>query len=198
MAFYSRAELRSGGLLRTAALGYATAEQELNLRTARVSPGERFDIFLSHSFKDAPLILGIVELLESQHISVYVDWIIDRQLDRSKVNAKTAALLRTRMGQCRSLIYATSTSSPSSKWMPWELGYFDGKKGRHISIMPIEESAQGTQGQEYLGLYPAIEKLPVRGGGYLTVAVMPGRREFQSVAKFAQGSDEFRGFDDLK
>lgn len=30
-------------------------------------------------------------------------------------------------------------ASPSSKWMPWELGCFDGLHGTHISIMPIEQ-----------------------------------------------------------
>jgi hypothetical protein len=40
--------------------------------------------------------------------------------------------------------------------MPWELGYFDGKRGRRISIMPINKTLPGTEGQEYLGLYSAI------------------------------------------
>ncbi|ASV85984.1 hypothetical protein CES85_2262 [Ochrobactrum quorumnocens] len=36
---------------------------------------DEFDIFLSHSIKDASLILGIKRLLEEAGKSVYIDWI---------------------------------------------------------------------------------------------------------------------------
>jgi len=43
-----------------------------------------------------------------------------------------------------------------SKWMPWECGYFDGKKGRS-AILPVTTSGTNMfEGQEYLGLYPYI------------------------------------------
>ncbi|TGS08549.1 outer membrane beta-barrel protein, partial [Mesorhizobium sp. M1C.F.Ca.ET.187.01.1.1] len=37
----------------------------------------------------------------------------------------TAELLRTRMRQSKTLIYVHSNNSPGSRWMPWELGFFD-------------------------------------------------------------------------
>jgi hypothetical protein len=194
VAFYTVAELRRGGL-RVAARGYTTADEVLADRTTAVSDRDIFDIFLSHSFRDAPTILGIAELLESQGVSVYVDWLVDRQLDRSKVNAATAAVLRKRMGQCRSLIFATSTSSPSSKWMPWELGYFDGLRGSGISIMPIEEhEAPGHYGQEYLELYPAIEKLPVVGGRTMTAAMRSDGGAYMDLRAFVAGSNSYIPF----
>lgn len=118
MAFYTAAELRRDGL-RVAAKGFRSADDVLTLRTTSVSDRDVFDVFLSHSFRDAPTILGIAQVLESQRVTVYVDWLVDRKLNRSKVSAATAAVLRKRMHQCKSLIFATSTSSPSSKWMPW-------------------------------------------------------------------------------
>jgi len=194
MAFYRIAELRRDGL-RVAARNFTTADAVLDRRTASVSDRDVFDIFLSHSFRDAPVILAIAELLESQGVSVYVDWLVDGQFNRSKVTAATAALLRKRMGQCKSLIFATSTSSPSSKWMPWELGYFDGLRGSHISIMPIEEhETAGKYGQEYLELYPAIEQLPVRGGGTITAAVRMDRRAYMGLRDFAAGSNKYNAF----
>lgn len=43
--------------------------------------------------------------------------------------------------------------------MPWELGYFDGYKPNKIGILPIRQNPEGYYtGQEYLGLYPKIEK----------------------------------------
>jgi hypothetical protein len=120
-----------------------------------------YDIFLSHSSKDAPIILGVLELLNDLGYSVYVDWIDDPQLERSNITKTTANTLRIRMNQSRSLLYATTHNATSSKWMPWELGYMDGKKDR-AAILPIFEDENNSsytyKGQEYLGIYPyAIE-----------------------------------------
>lgn len=88
-----------------------------------------FDIFLSHSFHDTELILGVRSILQRAGKRVYVDWIDDPELDRSRVTKNTAARLRERMLQCPSMIYAATKAATTSKWMPWELGYFDGRKG---------------------------------------------------------------------
>jgi hypothetical protein len=63
-----------------------------------------YDIFLSHSFKDAEIILGVKKVIEDLGLTVYVDWIEDADLDRSKVTVKTAAVLRERMKSCSSLV----------------------------------------------------------------------------------------------
>jgi hypothetical protein len=97
------------------------AESELRKSAASVLT-TTFDVFLSHSFLDALAIEGVKELLEGSGLRVYVDWVEDRQLDRSQVTAETAKLLRTRMRCSQSLIFATSRTSSNSKWMPWELG----------------------------------------------------------------------------
>ncbi len=131
------------------------------LRTAASAPmSASFDVFLSHSFEDADVIGGIKTLIEDEGLSVYVDWVADPQLDRSGVTAATASMLRQRMRHCRFLLYASSRASSTSKWMPWELGYFDGFQPNHVGIMPIVQFASATfQGQEYLGLYPTYEYL---------------------------------------
>lgn len=191
MAYYTGTELRVDGLLRVAERGYGTAEALLNQRAQHLSRYDTFDIFLSHSFQDAALILGIATVLEAQGVRVYVDWLVDgTELQRSKISAATADRLRQRMKQCKSLVFATSASSPSSKWMPWELGYFDGLKGAGISIMPIEDGPGGTKGQEYLELYPAIEKLPSVGGGWVAAAVKADG-SYMRLEEFAAGSTSF-------
>ncbi len=121
-----------------------------------------YDIFLSHSFRDADLILGVKLKLEDHGHTVYVDWIEDPQLDRLKVNKSTAEKLRNRMQSCKCLCYATTPSSSDSKWMPWECGYMDGKKNR-VAILPLTESGQSYAGQEYLGIYPYIDEAPPDG-----------------------------------
>jgi hypothetical protein len=119
-----------------------------------------YAIFMSHASMDSDIILGVKGILEAMGYSVYIDWIEDPQLDRSKVTPATAATLRERMNLCQSLFYATTENSSSSKWMPWECGYFDGKKQR-TAILPITRySANSFNGQEYLGLYPYILRDP--------------------------------------
>jgi hypothetical protein len=121
---------------------------------------ERYDIFLSHSFDDAEIIYGVKKMIEALNLTVYVDWIEDAKLDRTKVTAKTAAVLRERMKTCSSLVYAHSANSPSSVWMPWELGYFDGLRPHQVWILPLVADYDSEfKDQEYLGLYPSVEKL---------------------------------------
>lgn len=161
MAYLTRAEAEAAAHRSIA--GAYLAESEL--RKSAASPSyARFDIFLSHSFADAKVVFGIKTLLEEDGLSVYVDWVDDAELDRRAVTPATAARLRARMDQCGYMLYATSETSSSSKWMPWELGYFDGRRGR-VGILPIVSTqGSGFVGVEYLGLYPRVELAAVRGG----------------------------------
>lgn len=121
-------------------------------------------MFLSHSIKDSDLVLGVKGILEDLGHSVYVDWIEDPQLDRTKVSAKTAEKLRQRMSTCLSLLYLTTQNAEESKWMPWECGYYDGFKGK-VAILPVKENSTNVfLGQEYLGLYPYCVKQRDDGG----------------------------------
>lgn len=143
-----------------------TASQVLLESVNSFSPSDSYDIFLSHSFKDAYFILALKMELSGMGYSVYVDWIDDRQLDRNQVSKKTADLLRKRMQSSSSLLLVSTENSSVSKWVPWELGYFDGFKDK-AAILPLVESefpSSNYYGQEYLGLYPYITKAEDKGG----------------------------------
>ena len=57
-----------------------------------------------------------------------------------------------------SLFYITTSNSDSSRWMPWECGYFDGFREK-VAILPIKTYASNYfEGLEYLGLYPYCTK----------------------------------------
>lgn len=136
-----------------------TASQ-LILESARTfSRYKTYDVFLSHSVKDAELILGMKGLIEDLGYNVYVDWIDDPELDRSKVSKETARKLRERMNSSKSLFYVTTDNAGNSKWMPWECGYFDGVKEK-VAIVPVKKTSHSNEftGQEYLGLYPYVVK----------------------------------------
>ncbi|MFL0270086.1 TIR domain-containing protein [Candidatus Clostridium radicumherbarum] len=120
-----------------------------------INSTQSFDIFLSHSYLDAKYIEIIMEDLMDLGYSVYVDWVVDKQLNRKEVTKETAETLRQRMKQCRSLFYAITENYSNSKWMPWELGYFDALKQR-VAILPVKnapDTSEKYKGTEYLGLY---------------------------------------------
>lgn len=194
MALFTASELSSKGqrfVMRANASSRLTKDAGTILdESARSEPtSSEFDIFLSHAYLDANLVTGLKIDIEEMGYSVYVDWIQDSQLNRTKVDKETANRLRSRMKQCKSLFYATSDNSSSSKWMPWECGYFDGVKGR-VAICPIV--MQGThyeyKGQEYLGLYPYIQKATPQGGTSPTLWVYETRTKYVIYRKWLQGS----------
>ena len=155
MAYLTRAQAISAS---QRAWGARTAAESAVTKSLSMPAKTDFDVFLSHSYEDAEVIAGVAALLEADGLSVYVDWAVDRQLDRSAVTPEVARLLRNRMKHCYFLLFVSSAASPSSKWMPWELGYFDGRHRGRIGILPIvERTGQDFQGQEYLGIYPTYE-----------------------------------------
>jgi hypothetical protein len=173
-----------------------SASQVLNEEVASVGDRDRFDIFLSHCVADADVIVGVKALLEEQGHKVYVDWLIDKQFDRSRVTPETANILRRRMQSSDSLFFATSESSPNSKWMPWELGYFDGLRQGRIAVLPlVPYKGAAFTGQEYLGLYPVVERLQSTDGvdrPFVTRGA--GSRTYLDVGSFRAGSSLFKTF----
>jgi hypothetical protein len=160
MALFTKSELR----IRAAQSAPGGRTRIMLAESARsFSPFRRYDIFLSHCMLDAEAVLGLKLTLEDLNFTVYVDWIEDPQLDRSRVTRDSAEILRTRMKACRSLLYAASSNAENSKWMPWELGFFDGLRGK-VAVAPVVDGYASTfQGQEYLSLYPWVDKEALTG-----------------------------------
>ena len=117
----------------------------------------KFDIFISYNFNDKEIITGVYNALTEMGFKVYVDFIVDSNLDRSNVTLETAKTIRRRLENSKSLIYAQSPSAAMSRWMPWELGVVDGHTKR-CAILPIlARSTDIYSRQEYLKLYPVIK-----------------------------------------
>jgi hypothetical protein len=160
------------------------AEAELR-RSASTDKSTLYDVFLSHSHLDAARIAAVKAVLEEYGLKVYVDWLEDPEADRTQVTAKTAEMLRDRMRHSNCLIFATSKTSSSSKWMPWELGFFDGLRPDKVAILPLaQDEVDDSAGQEYLGLYPYIEELPFTTGGSL-LGIRKSATEGQHLEVFA-------------
>lgn len=156
MAFLTIADARNSASDRPADV----IQKSLRASAAAAPTGATFNVFLSHCIRDAKAVEGLKCLLERSGLSVYVDWIEDPELDRVAVNVRTAARLRERLRHSESLVFATSEASPSSKWMPWELGYFDGFRPDRVAVLPVTATATSSFiSQEYLRLYPYFENV---------------------------------------
>ena len=117
-----------------------------------------FDIFLSYNINDKAIIRGVYNELTEMGFKVYVDFIIDKDLNRSIITLETARRIRERLENSKSLIYAQSPSASMSKWMPWELGVVDGHT-KKCAVLPIlSTSTEFYSKQEYLKLYPIIRQ----------------------------------------
>lgn len=194
MAYFTKSEARTAARTVTASYQTKTAAQIIKESRAGTKDMESFDIFLSHSISDAELVLGVKRLLEQSGFAVYVDWDTDSQLDRSKVSPETADLLRRRMKQSKSLLYLATESASSSKWMPWELGYFDGLRAGLVAIMPITDNEGDVYlGQEYLGLYPKVTKETYADTKQKDVLIK-GARTWTTLKEFGKGGPTWRTY----
>jgi hypothetical protein len=146
------------------------------------------DIFLSHSSSDASFVLGLKLELEDLGYTVYVDWIEDPKLSRANVTKDTALVLQSRMKHCKALIYAFSENAIHSKWMPWELGYFDGIKGT-VAVLPISRTNKNSfQGSEYLGIYYYIQINTIAGTNNLALWVHETSSKYTLFNKWITGT----------
>lgn len=115
-----------------------------------------YDFFLSHSSADMNVINGLYRELVGQGFSVFVD----------RIDAKGTAIeamadkLKSAMNKSKYILYVHTHNSKNSKWTPWEIGYFDSKKGKdNIFVMPLLNDTKEIApyiGQEYLQAYTEI------------------------------------------
>lgn len=125
-------------------------------RTFSAGSNELFDVFLSYNINDKDVVKGIYYVLKNMGFKVYVDFMVDPQLDRRSVTKETAECIQSRLKHSKSLIYAQSSNAAMSKWMPWELGVVDGNTSKCF-IMPVQKGYEIINSrQEYLLLYPVI------------------------------------------
>ena len=157
MALLRESDLLARGSIELNQINKASLAMEgLHAREDSVS-ASGFDVFLSHSSNESKkLLAGIKKTLESFNFSVYIDLFDDPQLSLANVNIDTANTIKSRMKISKSLVYVYSSYSTQSRWMPWELGYFDGLKGK-VGILPTNEVETTYKHEEYLALYPHID-----------------------------------------
>lgn len=194
--YFTKSEVKAAARTSVSNSRYYSASSVLDSAKASVVKSyDKFDVFLSHSVKDAEIVLGVKSLLEKQGLKVYVDWTVDKAMSRDNVSVETAEVLRARMAQSKSLIFIATENASTSKWMPWELGYFDGLSSGAVSIMPIMEFAHSHfEGQEYLGLYPVVSKDKYMNTNQEDIFVKKKSKGWQDIREFGRGSKVWRSY----
>lgn len=154
---------------------------------------ETFDVFLSHSSAEPEeILLGIKDQLEEAGLSVYVDKYSDPQLSPNRVDRETAELLRMRMRQSNSLLYVYSQHSQKSRWMPWELGFFDGLKGA-VGVIPVLNGSDNKfKGEEYLNLYPYVDEEKMKGTDVNYLWINETRTSYARLDEWVKGREAIR------
>jgi hypothetical protein len=157
---------------------------------SRARAADRFDIFLSHSTNEPEeILLGVKSLLEDRGLSVYVDKYSDPHLSPDRVTAETAELLRRRMRQCAALLYVYSRYSQKSRWMPWELGYFDALRGK-VGVIPVTRNQEEDfKGEEYLNLYPNVDITDLADPSRSTLWINKSANHYAFLVEWVHGRD---------
>jgi len=122
----------------------------------------KYDIFLSHATDDKEIMQLSKAHFERLGKTVYVAELedpIDNNADET-ITKEFVKTLQNAMAISDSFCYVLSTGERKSTWMPWELGYFDGKYGakKPIQVLSIINTSHNEEnkyfGHEYLKLYP--------------------------------------------
>lgn len=146
-----------------------TAERII-VEAARTPLHRKWDVFLSYSRADKDALPEVIERLEDESLTVYVDAVADSDLDPNSVDTKTASRLRIRLWNSRALFVLTSPNARASRWVPWELGFADGAAKR-VAVLPFIDRSSDIprfKGSEYFGLYPWLDDMKdIHGRPYL-------------------------------
>lgn len=191
MAFLTETEVRYRANRAAKVVEKSLAQKILE---ARSSVDEIFDVFLSHSSSEPDEILkGVMGVLEDAGLSVYIDKYCDPSLSPEKVTPETTEILRQRMRNSLSLLYVHSQHSRKSRWMSWELGYFDGLKGK-VGIIPVASDSQNTsfRGEEYLNLYPYVDIAQQKDSNTTKLWINDSVEKYALLVGWIKGSDEIK------
>lgn len=110
---------------------------------------------MSQTIRDAEIVFGVYLYLTDCGYKVFCDWIAAPEVDRSEVSPENAAFVRKTMAISDCLMFLDTQQADQSLWMCWELGWFDGSKGK-VCVVPVLQESEEYREREFLGLYPYV------------------------------------------
>jgi hypothetical protein len=133
------------------------------------------DVFISHKQQDRSRCEVLKKRIESWGFSCYADF-ADPANATGDDPQRLANHIRDNLRNSRCLVYAYSSVSVQSKWMPWELGFYDGRWGQYqIALFDLDQigsparravvsegPANALTIQEYLAMYRDLSESELR------------------------------------
>lgn len=124
------------------------------------------DVFISHGQKDKPRAGALKKKIEAMGFSCFIDAddpVLAEKKARGREEEKALAeYIRQKLRDCRCIIYAHSTQTLTSRWMQWELGFFDGRWGpRQIGRYDLDEGRQQPDQDNDPGKSSVLEYLHI-------------------------------------
>ena len=115
-------------------------------------------IFLSHSHTDKSIVEQAVTFLRTLGVDVYVDW-MDETMPES-TSGETAIKIKGKIRENDKFVLLATNTAIKSKWCNWEVGIGDVFKSydKKLAILPLADNSGNWEGNEYLQIYPRIEK----------------------------------------
>lgn len=123
-------------------------------------------IFLSHSHYDKDVVEQAKIFFENLGINIYVDWADETMPENTDII--TAQKIKNQIITLNDKFVLLGTNNAiNSKWCNWEVGIADYFKlpNKKIAILPLADNSGAWYGNEYLRIYPRIEKNPRASGG---------------------------------
>lgn len=168
-------------------------------RTLPAPADQEYDVFLSHSLKTG-LLDQIADDFRAEGLSVYIDRYEDPDLDPDDVTTETASRLRNRINHSRGLVLAYTENAKASRWVPWELGFADGRNKR-VAVLPVQDKDDEVAAaramldvcdrQEFLGLYPYLTKTRNKGGKQSLFVNKDNAWTYINLVGWLDGDDDF-------
>ena len=163
MAILTRSEFAS--FARSKA-GYTGLKGVVNQTRTFSKASSITSIFLSHAHTDKEVVEQAKYFFENLGISVYVDW-ADETMPQ-KPNSTTANRIKTQIAtQNDKFVLLATNEAVASKWCNWEVGIGDSFKlpTKKMALLPLADNSGSWNGNEYLQIYPRIEKNSTQNGG---------------------------------
>lgn len=156
MAIITKSQLLEDALQRSKPYGLRGVVNEERL-FSRIS--STTSVFLSHSHQNKNEIKNAKAILETHGVNVYVDW-MDKTMPEA-TNEDTALQIKNKIAINEKFIFLGTNEAVASKWCNWEIGIGDIKKlsSDQMAIFGLADNKGDWKGNEYLSIYPTIEKL---------------------------------------
>lgn len=139
--------------------GFRGLSASLNEQRMFSKSASTTSVFLSHSHHDKAIVEQAKVFFENLGMRIYVDWADETMPERT--NGTTATRIKNQIisGNDKFVLLATN-NAVASKWCNWEVGIADALKlkEKKIAILPLAENSGTWNGNEYLQIYPRIEK----------------------------------------